>query len=241
VVDGRVMDEETGEVMQGKAAEAFEAHSKIVGGQSAVRAGLNAMARVPRAARVAGVAGARLRDAELEYLAQPDVELSKSEFERAADIWQTYVLDGGAEPGLLAGASPSKLEVPLPALKQGVVDAEQAAADAESMTRRICVSITGGCWGRRTTRSRSASGADYRDWDGAKAHEDSFAGDDDESRRRDVDEGAGVVGVRTERVTSGSSETSSIRSSRGPATPRPKLIEEAQKPRVGPCLRGDDW
>jgi hypothetical protein len=121
VVDGRVMDEETGEVMQGKAAEAFEAHSKIIGGQSAVRAGLNAMAAGCHELRESRGWLALGFETLLEYLAQPDVELSKSEFERAADIWQTYVLDGGAEPGLLAGASPSKLEVPLPALKQGVV------------------------------------------------------------------------------------------------------------------------
>jgi hypothetical protein len=44
-VDGRVIESESGEVMEGKAAEAFEAHSKIVGGQSAVRAGLNAIAQ----------------------------------------------------------------------------------------------------------------------------------------------------------------------------------------------------
>jgi hypothetical protein len=130
--NGEVIDER----LQGRAAEAHEAHQKIVGGQSAVRAGFQAICEGCHELRESRGWLALGFETLNEYLAQPDVELSKSEFERAADIWQTYVLDGGARPELLAGAAPSKLEVPLPALKQGLVDAERAAADAESMTRK---------------------------------------------------------------------------------------------------------
>jgi hypothetical protein len=117
------------------------------------------------------------------------VELSKSEFERAADIWQTYVLDGGAEPVLLAGASPSKLEVPLPALKQGVVSAEQAAADAESMTRRDLRDHYRALLGTEDDPDPEPERRSAEVWDGAKAHSGGDSGDGDESRRRDeVDE-----------------------------------------------------
>lgn len=140
-VAGRTFDlDPNGEVidtrLQGQAAEAFTAHQLIVGGQQMARAGLDAICRGCHEMRDSRGWLALGYETLSEYLAQPDVELSKSEFERAADIWQTYVLDGGAAPELLHGAGPSKLEVPLHALKQGVVTVEQAAADAESMTRK---------------------------------------------------------------------------------------------------------
>jgi len=70
-----------------------------------------------------------------EYLASPEITLSRTDFYRLAEIWQRYVLDGQLDPARLQGAGPSKLEVPLAALGQGLVNAGQALADAETLTR----------------------------------------------------------------------------------------------------------
>jgi hypothetical protein len=115
---------------------AHSAHFKLVEGQRGVRLSLALMAE-----------GCHLLyqqegwkhlgyETLSEYLAAPEIEISRTDFYRMVEIWSAYVLNGGVEPQTLQGAGPSKLEVPLPALTAGVVSAEQAVADASSMTRK---------------------------------------------------------------------------------------------------------
>lgn len=68
------------------------------------------------------------------YLASPEVAMSRSQFYSLADIWEYYVQEGGLDERRLC--APSKLEVPLPALKAGEVTAEEAASDAEALGLR---------------------------------------------------------------------------------------------------------
>lgn len=135
LVNGQAVDA-NGEVMEGAAAAAFVAHQRLLDGLGAVRAGLVQMARGCHDLSVGEGWLALGFENVSEYLASPEITLSRSQFYRLADIWQQYVVDGGLRPEVLAAADESKLEVPLPALRQGVVSAERAAADATSLTRR---------------------------------------------------------------------------------------------------------
>lgn len=135
MVDGRLVDD-NGEAhdLEGAAAEAHRAHVQVVSGLRRANEGFAAAAQGCYLLQQSKGWLALGYETLNEYLATPEVTVSGSEFFRLADIWEQYVLDGRCDPALLV-AGPSKLEVPLPALKQGVVSAEQAAADAESMTR----------------------------------------------------------------------------------------------------------
>lgn len=73
-------------------------------------------------------------DSVSAYLASPEVSLSRAQFYAHADIWQVYVVDGGCDERRLC--APSKLEVPLPAIKDGQVTAEEALADCEALGLR---------------------------------------------------------------------------------------------------------
>jgi hypothetical protein len=66
-----------------------------------------------------------------EFLADPRVSLSRSEFFRFAAIWERLVIEGGVDPARLSVAGPSKLDVTLPAVREGRVSAEEAVTDAE--------------------------------------------------------------------------------------------------------------
>lgn len=68
------------------------------------------------------------------YLADPEVSMSRSTFYGFADIWDQYIERGGQDEKLLA--HPSKLEVPIPALKAGDVDAEEAIHDVQVLGLR---------------------------------------------------------------------------------------------------------
>lgn len=169
-VNGHLVDG-SGEVVsvEGRARDAYVAHAQLLSGLGEVRQGLVRAAE--GCFRLSEQEGWLALGYETlsEYLASPEITISRAEFYRLADIWQSYVLDGGVEPALLLGAGSSKLEVPLPALKQGLVDAERAAADATSLTRRDL-----------RERYRGLMGGD----------EDSASGDESEpveSRRRDVE------------------------------------------------------
>jgi hypothetical protein len=115
---------------------AARAHAKVIEGLRGVRISLTLLAEGCH--DLHATEGWRELGFETlaEYLAAPEITVSRSEFYALADIWSTYVLAGGVEPLALQGAARSKLEVPLPALSAGVVSAEQAVADASSMTRK---------------------------------------------------------------------------------------------------------
>lgn len=68
------------------------------------------------------------------YLASPEIGMSRSQFYSLADIWEQYIERGGQEETRLC--APSKLEVPLAALKAGEVTPDEALADAETLGLR---------------------------------------------------------------------------------------------------------
>ena len=68
-----------------------------------------------------------------EFLADPQVSISKSSFFRFCSIWQTYHLDGGVEPEQLSAAGPQKLAIPLRALAAGEVEVEEVMDDVEAL------------------------------------------------------------------------------------------------------------
>lgn len=125
-----------GAVMEGAAAAAFVAHSKVLNGLRTAHMGFMTAAEGAYDLRRTQGWLALGFESIAEYLASPEITESKTDFYRLADIWESYVLEGELAPERLIGAGSSKLEVPLPALKQGVVSAERAAADAEALTRR---------------------------------------------------------------------------------------------------------
>lgn len=73
-------------------------------------------------------------DSISNYLASPEVAMARSTFYSLADIWEQYVEEGGIDRQRLC--APSKLEVPLPAIKAGDVTAEEAISDAEALGLR---------------------------------------------------------------------------------------------------------
>jgi hypothetical protein len=115
---------------------AESAHLKVIEGLRGVRISLTLLAEGCHDLHVSEGWRELGYETLSEYLAAPEITVSRSEFYALADIWSTYVLAGGVEPLALQGAARSKLEVPLPALSAGVVSAEQAVADATSMPRK---------------------------------------------------------------------------------------------------------
>jgi hypothetical protein len=67
-----------------------------------------------------------------EFLAQPEVGMSRSEFFTAAKIHEVFVLEHGIEPDRLAEAGMAKLAVVLPKVTAGEIEAETAVADAST-------------------------------------------------------------------------------------------------------------
>jgi hypothetical protein len=127
---------ETVDTLPSEAELAHSAHVKLVEGQRGVRLSLALMAEGCHLLHQSEGWKHLGFDTLSEYLAAPEIEISRTDFYRMTEIWSAYVLNGGVEPASLQGAGPSKLEVPLPALAAGVVSPEQAVADASSMTRK---------------------------------------------------------------------------------------------------------
>lgn len=124
----REPSEEDAEAAQG-------AHEKFLAGLAEARAGLAYAAEGAYLLKSTEGWKALGYENVSEYLAAPEITMSRSEFYRLAEIWERYVLNGGVPVEGLQGVGPTKLEVPLPALEAGVVSAVQALADATSMPR----------------------------------------------------------------------------------------------------------
>jgi hypothetical protein len=118
-----------------KAAAAHESHQRVLQGLSAARLGLTIAAQGCHELQESRGWASLGHETLNEYLASPEVTLSRPEFFRLAAIWRAYVLDGGVDPTRLRGAAETKLEVPLSALGKGLVTVEQAVEDATSMGR----------------------------------------------------------------------------------------------------------
>jgi hypothetical protein len=71
-----------------------------------------------------------------EFLASPEITLTRSSFFTMAQIWELYVLDGGVDPQQLAVAHPSKLAIPLRAIGANEVTVAEAIADVETLGAR---------------------------------------------------------------------------------------------------------
>jgi len=75
-------------------------------------------------------------DTLAEFLAQPEIGMSRSEFFTAAKVHEVFVLEHGIDPERLADASLTKLDVVLPKVAAGEVEAEQALGDAATQGLR---------------------------------------------------------------------------------------------------------
>lgn len=117
-------------------SEAHEAHAMLVRGLGAARLALSAAAqachRLSREQAWVDLGFATLK----EYLASPEISISRTEFFDLANIWERYIIEGGAEPTRLQVGGTSKLAVPLPALERGDVTVEEALDDVEAMGLR---------------------------------------------------------------------------------------------------------
>jgi hypothetical protein len=71
-----------------------------------------------------------------EFLASPEITLTRTSFFRMAQIWELYVLDGGVDPRQLSVASPSKFAIPMRAIGANEVTAAEAFADVETLGAR---------------------------------------------------------------------------------------------------------
>lgn len=71
-----------------------------------------------------------------EFLASPEITLTRTQFFTMAQVWERYVLDGGVDPQALAVAHPSKLAIPLRALGANEVTVAEAIADVETLGAR---------------------------------------------------------------------------------------------------------
>jgi len=71
-----------------------------------------------------------------EFLASPEITLTRTQFFSMAQVWERYVLDGGVDPRDLAVAHPSKLAIPLRALGANEVSVAEALADVATLGAR---------------------------------------------------------------------------------------------------------
>jgi hypothetical protein len=75
-------------------------------------------------------------DTLAEFLAQPEIAISRSEFFAAAKVHEVFILEHGVNPDLLAKAGMTKLDVVLPKVAAGEVDVDQALSDATTQGLR---------------------------------------------------------------------------------------------------------
>ncbi len=71
-----------------------------------------------------------------EWLAGPDIDLSRRHVYGLVETWRVMVVEKGTEPALLEGVGISKLREQLPAIRRGTITVGQAIADAEALSRQ---------------------------------------------------------------------------------------------------------
>ena len=134
VLAGEVLDTLPEVIYTQRTQEAHNAHEQLVTGLRQASHALHLVCQACWQLRQEEGWLALGYDSLREYLASPEISLSRTAFYTNADIWQHYVETGALEPTRLV--APSKLEVPLPALKTGAISAEEAASDAEALGLR---------------------------------------------------------------------------------------------------------
>jgi hypothetical protein len=70
-----------------------------------------------------------------ELLSEPDIEMSRSDFYRLAQLHEEFVVRRNVAPARLAGLLPSKVMAVLPAVTAGKVSMDEALSDAETLRR----------------------------------------------------------------------------------------------------------
>jgi hypothetical protein len=71
-----------------------------------------------------------------EWLAQSNIELSRSQAYRLAQAYREFVVYHGIDPERLGRVDVSKAQLALPAVRSGQVEPERAVADAEALSLR---------------------------------------------------------------------------------------------------------
>ena len=75
-------------------------------------------------------------DTLTDYLGQPEIEMSYSTFRRLARVWREVVVLRGTDLPTLEGLDPSKVDIVLPAIKQGRGQLHDVLRDVEALGAR---------------------------------------------------------------------------------------------------------
>ena len=116
--------------------DAHDAHTRLVFGIKASHLALSAVAQACHEIHEQQAWSELGYDTLSDYLASPEIGMSRSAFYDLCAIWERYVLEGGADPQALQAGGPSKLVVPIPAIKSGEVTVEEALEDVEALGLR---------------------------------------------------------------------------------------------------------
>lgn len=116
--------------------DAHDAHNRLVFGIKASHLALSAVAQACHEIHEQQAWSELGYDTLSEYLASPEIGMSRSAFYDLCAIWERYVLEGGADPQALQAGGPSKLVVPIPAIKAGEVTVIEALEDVEALGLR---------------------------------------------------------------------------------------------------------
>jgi hypothetical protein len=74
-------------------------------------------------------------DSFAAWLGQPEIGLRRDQAYRLVEAWRELVVARGIEPGELERLDVTKVETVLPALRRGDVEADEALADIEVLSR----------------------------------------------------------------------------------------------------------
>lgn len=116
--------------------DAHDAHQRLVFGIKASHLALSSVAQACHEIHEQQAWSELGYDTLSEYLASPEIGMSRSAFYDLCAIWEKYVLEGGADPQALSAGGPSKLVVPIPAIKAGEVTVVEALEDVEALGLR---------------------------------------------------------------------------------------------------------
>lgn len=116
--------------------DAHDAHQRLVFGIKASHLALSSVAQACHEIHEQQAWSELGYETLSEYLASPEIGMSRSAFYDLCAIWEKYVLEGGADPQALQAGGPSKLVVPIPAIKAGEVTVTEALEDVEALGLR---------------------------------------------------------------------------------------------------------
>jgi len=112
---------------------AHTAHEALVAGMGMESQGVVAQARACFELRECDGWIKLGHDGIASYLAQPEISMGRSTFYDRAAVWEDWVLTGGADPRRIAAVGWSRLRLLARAVRDGLVDADEALADAAAL------------------------------------------------------------------------------------------------------------